>query len=273
MTRTLTLLLLASLGLAAAQDDQPQTLTWGAYTVKVAPRPQGNFSAEATATVTQGGKTLLTVRDWNIGASLKQLRPGGLPELLLEAYSGGAHCCTTYYAFTQDAGGLQNLFVLEAGNYGANFSDLNGDGTLELVFSSDAFAYYDYSYAASPDVRYVLGWDGVRLADLTRRYAYVPEQAAARYLRDLTRPLKPDEDWGETRKAALVGFYANRVVAGSGAAAEATLNSQVFPNDPRLRAWFAAHRGEILSTLYSDPGARLSITGAKVLPEKKKDGE
>lgn len=273
MKRALLTLLTASLGLALAQNDQPQTLTWGAYSVKIVPRPENDFSKEATATISQGGKTLLTVHDWDISASLKQLRPGGPPELLLEAYSGGAHCCTTYYAFTQDLGKVQNLFVLAAGNYGASFADLNGDGTQELLFSSDAFAYYDYSFAASPDVRYVLGWDGVRLADLTRRYAYVPEQAAARYLKDLTRPLKPDEDWGEIRKAALVGFYANRVVAGSGAAAEQTLNTQVFPQDPKLRAWFAAHRSEILSTLYGDPGERLSITDAKSLPEKKKEGQ
>ncbi len=257
-----------TLGTASAQADQPQTLRWGAYSVTVTPRPQNDYDKQATAVIRQGGKTLVTVSDWNVSASLKPLRPGGQPELVLEAFSGGAHCCTTYYAFTQDDGAPRNLFILDAGNYGANFTDLNGDGTLELVFSSDAFAYYDYSYAASPDVRYVLGWDGVRVADLTRRYAFVPEQDAARYLKELTRPLGKDEDPNETPRAALVGYYANRVVAGNGAAAEQALRG-VLAKQPALRSWFTAHRSDILSTLYGDPGGRLSISDARALPEKK----
>ena len=265
----LVFLAILALGGARAQAERPQTLTWGAYSVTVTPRPEKDYDKTATAVIKQGSKTLVTLRDWSIEASLKALRPGGPPELLLTAYSGGAHCCTTYYAFTQDSGSLQNLFILDAGNYGANFTDLNGDGTLEAVFGSDTFAYYDYSFAASPATLYVLGCDGVRFADLTRRYAYVPGQEAARALKNLTRPLGKDEDPNETRRSALVGYYSNAVVAGDGAAAEQILNRQVFPAQPALKGWFAAHRSELLSLLYDDPGGRLSISDARTLPEKK----
>ncbi|GAA4004285.1 hypothetical protein GCM10022631_14040 [Deinococcus rubellus] len=48
-----------------------------------------------------------------VNAELQPLRPGGLPELVISSFSGGAHCCTTDLIYTQDDGQLENLGVLD----------------------------------------------------------------------------------------------------------------------------------------------------------------
>ena len=276
MKRLLTLLLAVIGPHAAAQPLPASTLHWGELSVTVGERAPSQ-SVPVSAQIRLGNEVLLTLRDWSVTASLEPLRPGGLPELVLAANSGGAHCCTTYYVFTQDAdtpqagrgqyprpGALHNLFVLAGGNYGARFVDLNHDGTKEVLLGSDTFAYYDYSFAVSPGVNYVLGWDGARVADLTRRYAWVPKQNARRYQGQLIEALRSGDE--QLQKASLVGYFANNVVAGDGAAALENLHDNLFTYTV-LKAWFDAHESAILSALYGDPGARLSITDAKSLPE------
>ncbi len=53
-----------------------------------------------------------------VSAKVQPIRPGGLPELVMSAYSGGAHCCTTSLMYTQDTGRLEN--------FGVKFYGLNG---------------------------------------------------------------------------------------------------------------------------------------------------
>lgn len=269
MPRLLPALLPALACAASAQPAQmPQTLRWGDATVRITPRSEADFSGTATATISRGGQTLVTLKEWSVEASFEPLRPGGSPELVLTSYSGGAHCCTTYYIFTRDEGEVRNLLVLDVGNYRSRFVDLNGDGTDEILHGDDEFAYYDYSYAESPGVRYVLGWDEVRVADLTRRFAWVPQQEAGRDRAELDAQLGPDGELS-TRKAMLIGYFANSVVAGRGKEAEADLRANVLPKDPALKAWWSVNRAPVLSTMYNFPGARLSITDARVLPEEK----
>ncbi|EYB68194.1 hypothetical protein DEIPH_ctg025orf0027 [Deinococcus phoenicis] len=262
------LLLPVLLALLPAANAAPQPLKWGNLTVTVTPRPAENFDAEAQATVKNGTRTVLTVKGWNVSAELQPLRPGGLPELVLTGYSGGAHCCSTYYVFTQDTGSVENLAVIEAGNYGLRFTDLNGDGTKELLLASDTLAYYDWSYAVSPALLTVLGWDGVRLADRTRAYAYVPAQEAARNLRELLAGLQQSGTAQDILKAQLGGYYANMLLAGQGTQAEQMLRTQVFTKSAPLRDWFRQHRTGLINAAYAQPEGRVQAVDSATYPLK-----
>ncbi|GMA17382.1 hypothetical protein GCM10025871_37130 [Deinococcus metallilatus] len=248
----------------ARAEPAPQVLKWGNLTVTVTPRPAENFEAEARAVVKNGTRTVLTVKGWNVAAELQPLRPGGLPELVLSTYSGGAHCCVTYYAFTQDTGSVENLAIIEGGNYGVRFMDLNGDGTKELLFASDTLAYYDWSFATSPALLTVLGWDGVRLADRTRAYAYIPAQEAGRNLRDLLNGLGSLS--AEELRARLGGYYANMILAGQGTQAEQVLRAQVFTKSAPLRDWFRQHRTGLINATYAQPEGRMQAVNSPTYP-------
>lgn len=242
-----------------------EVLRWGTLTVTVTPRPEGNTRGEARAVVRNGSRTVLTVSGWDVAAELQPLRPGGLPELVLSTFSGGAHCCVTYYTFTQDAGRVENLAVIDGGNYGLRFVDLSGDGTKELLFASDRLAYYDWPYAVSPALLTVLAWDGVRLADRTRAYAYVPAQEAARNLGALLAELTKGGDLTNL-KARLGGYYANMILAGQGVQAEEVLRTRVFPKSPALRDWFRLHRPDLIDATYAPAEGRVRVVGSTTYP-------
>ena len=274
--RMLPALAAALLSTSLAQSAPPPVRSWGRYTLQYpAPNISAPDSPPARLLLKQGGRTLLTASDATITTELQPLRPGGLPELVITLYSGGAHCCFTSLIYTQDNGRLENIGVLNQGNYPASFRDLNGDGTKETVFYSDSLAYYDWSFASSPALGGVLGWDGLRLADRTRAYAYVPGQLAASYLKDLRTLLKTTpassaaEDEGV--RAELGGYYGNMILAGRGLEAEKLLGTQLFPKYGKLQSWFTTHRGELIGATYALPEGRLSIFSGAVYPPPEQD--
>jgi hypothetical protein len=76
------------------------------------------------------------------------LNGDGEPEVLVDAYSGGAHCCalTEVFAFNGSAYAGSELHW---GNTGYELRDLDLDGKPELVGYDDAFAGAFSSFAAS----------------------------------------------------------------------------------------------------------------------------
>jgi hypothetical protein len=76
------------------------------------------------------------------------LNGDGEPEVLVDAYSGGAHCCALTELFAFNGSGYTGS-ELYWGNTGYELQDLDGDGKPELVGYDDAFAGAFSSYAAS----------------------------------------------------------------------------------------------------------------------------
>jgi hypothetical protein len=72
----------------------------------------------------------------------------GEPEVLVDVYTGGAHCCSQTEAFRFD-GTAYAPIELSWGNGGYELKDLDGDGRPELVGLDDAFAGAFTSYAGS----------------------------------------------------------------------------------------------------------------------------
>jgi len=250
--------LLTSSSLAAPAT--PSVLQWGKYTVTVAV-PTSSGQGKTIATIREGQQILVTVRDQILGASLHPLRPGGLPELVLSGFSGGAHCCTTYTMFSQDTGHLENIGILDGGDFGATFKDLDRDGTREILYSSNAIASYDYSHAASPGLETVIGWDGSKLTDQTRKFSWIPWAASRSYQRELFSGTAP-----EMLRGVLGGYYGNMVLAGQGEAAEQYLQTTLFPKQPVLAAWFSQNRSGLINILHTVPTVSLHLSYSPTLP-------
>ena len=82
----------------------------------------------------------------------------GYPEVIVDTYSGGAHCC-----FGTRVISLRDLPVSilqkPESNAGGVFQDLNGDGIYEFLTADDLFAYKYCPYAGSPFVRVIMEYD------------------------------------------------------------------------------------------------------------------
>jgi hypothetical protein len=120
------------------------------------------------------------------------LNGDGEPEVLVDAYTGGAHCCavTELAAFNGTGYAIQELFW---GDPGYELQDLNGDGRPEFVSLDDAFAGAFTSFAASFFPPYVVDYDPAvqgALRDVTRQFPALIRSNQRSALRGLRRARK-----------------------------------------------------------------------------------
>lgn len=77
--------------------------------------------------------------------AVRDLDADGRPEVIVDGYSGGAHCCVTTYVFN----GADNAKAsYDWGNTGYRLRDLDGNGTVELD-GRDDFSYAFGAYVES----------------------------------------------------------------------------------------------------------------------------
>lgn len=135
----------------------------------------------------ESSSTPLTVRD---------VDADGQPEVILDAYWGGAHCCFLSAVLRWDAAAANYRPATQVwGNFTPRRRDDDGDGRVEWVGRDDRFAYAFGSYAGSvPPVRVWRLVNG-RFADVTRtvrRYALADQP---RLWREYRRRRAQGSEW------------------------------------------------------------------------------
>ena len=107
----------------------------------------------------------------------RDLDADGEPEVLLDMYTGGAHCCTytLIYRWRPDAGTYARTRAWW-GNAAYRLVDLDRDGQPEFSTFDDRFAYAFTSFAASVDPIRIRRYRHGRLLDVTREF---PDRVAA----------------------------------------------------------------------------------------------
>jgi hypothetical protein len=102
-------------------------------------------------TVTKNGTVIFTsnCNDRVMSISAEDLNNDGKKEILIEQYTGGAHCCSYLLACSLVNDNFKVLDSLWWGNAGYEIKDMNNDGRKELVGVSDYFAYAFTNYSQS----------------------------------------------------------------------------------------------------------------------------
>jgi hypothetical protein len=108
----------------------------------------------------------------------------GEPDVVLDLYSGGAHCCTVVQIFSFDAassGYIQTERVF--GDPDARIVDLAHDGRFEFLTADDSFAYRFTDFAASGLPIEILTFANRHFTDVTRNYPALVAKDAALWLK------------------------------------------------------------------------------------------
>ncbi len=108
----------------------------------------------------------------------------GQPDVVLDLYTGGAHCCVVEQVFS--AGSVGKAYVKTERNFGdpgERIVDLSRNGRYEFLTADDSFAYTFTDFAASGLPIEVLTFSNRQFHDVTRRYPKLIVKDAARWLR------------------------------------------------------------------------------------------
>lgn len=115
------------------------------------------------------------------------------PDLIVSAWSGGAHCCYSSGIYSVGEN-VTPILVLETGNCGpGELEDLDGDRTLEFITCDDQWAYAYCSFADSPLPRVIYSYDRTR-----GMYVVDTPRYAARYRDQLAEALDEAQTWLST---------------------------------------------------------------------------
>jgi len=82
----------------------------------------------------------------------------GYPEVIVETYTGGAHCCFGTQVYSLGDTPTLILKKPESGA-GGQFQDLNGDWGYEFITYDDTFTYQYCPYVSSPFVKVIMAYD------------------------------------------------------------------------------------------------------------------
>ena len=122
------------------------------------------------AVVRKAGKNVFTTHDWGLEIPLigEDVNGDGEPDLVLEGYTGGAHCCWIYYIISlgSRAGLLKQIY----NERGAAFVRNERTGRMEIQTHDGAFDYVFLSHAEAPFPSVYLSLEGTRLIDVGARH-------------------------------------------------------------------------------------------------------
>jgi hypothetical protein len=130
-------------------------LTHGGYVVT---RTVAEREGESRAVISRGGRELVRLtdgapRDYATRIGLFPFLGRDGKQLVVEQYTGGAHCCTVYHVYDLGAE-LRKLF--DGDEYGVDeigedmrVVDVDGDGRYEFTLNVMAFDYFMTSHAGS----------------------------------------------------------------------------------------------------------------------------
>jgi hypothetical protein len=143
------------------------------------------------------------------------LDPGGEPDVLVDLYTGGAHCCafTQIYSYNAATNGYRRTKGAWY-DYGYELVDFDIAGFPDFHASDYRFAGAFTAYAASGAPPRVLRFRDGRLLDVTREFRSVIKRNLRDYL-SLYKKYRGDDDLGDVR-GWLAAYAADKYLLGQG---------------------------------------------------------
>jgi len=196
------------------------------------------------ATIDRGDARLVCL-DWATGLgklSGQDIDGSGHPNVIIESYSGGAHCCseTLVYDLAETLVPI-GLPASPGGNATGEFVDLDGDSVFEFQTCDDSFAYAYCCYAGSPCVPVVLVYDSEQRHYIPKSYAH-PELYRDEIRFDTERAKLAltgggDAGWDGTPKCDVLPLVLDYLYSGAPEAAwDAFETYYLFPDRDAFRA-------------------------------------
>ncbi len=150
------------------------------------------------------------------GLFFRDLDGDGSPELVLELYTGGAHCCYVDQVF--DFGSPHPLKVeLDLADAGAKVVLARGKPLLQSA--DESFAYEFTAYAGSGAPILLLRYLGGRFEDVTRDHVQLVSADAARWWRAAQAAIDRKDD----ARGVFAAWAADEAILGQAALAKKTL--------------------------------------------------
>jgi hypothetical protein len=142
---------------------------------------------------------------------IRDLDRDGQPEVIVDLFTGGTHCCTYSQIYHFDAaGGSYRAIQHRWGNSFYQLVDLDGDGTPEFLSRDDRFTSQFTSYAGSANPLQIWHYRQGKLIDQTRAYRPQLEASAQQHLIDLQRVAANQGDV----KGIIAAYLADRYSLG-----------------------------------------------------------
>lgn len=112
------------------------------------------------------------------------LEHNGQPDVVLNLFTGGAHCCLVDQIFSFDPAAMTYVKTeRNFGDPGAQIVDLRHDGQFEFLTADDSFAYAFTDFAASGLPIQILTFSARHFTDVTRHYPHLVAHDARRWMR------------------------------------------------------------------------------------------
>jgi hypothetical protein len=140
------------------------------------------------------------------------------PELVVNFFSGGAHCCSSSVIYYNPVGtDRYEPLVQFWGNGGApdKLEDLNNDGKVEFISRDDRFAYAFASYAGSGYPIQIWNYDRGTMRDVTKRHKKLIYNNATFWWETFQKQ-KQDQENVEFGKGSLAAYVADKYLLGQG---------------------------------------------------------
>jgi hypothetical protein len=144
----------------------------------------------------------------------------GEPEVLVDTFSGGAHCCLTTRLLTWNGTGYTPTDI-DWRDVGYRLDDADGDGRLEIVGQDPVFSAAFTAFAASAFPPLVYQADHGKLVDVTRKFPKLVRADAAGLLKDLRKARRGDDVRG-----ILAAYVADQYLLGKGSVGTREIDRQ-----------------------------------------------
>ncbi|MGA2471243.1 MAG: hypothetical protein ABSG64_11190 [Solirubrobacteraceae bacterium] len=215
--------------------------------------------ADLHLTIARGGKTLYNAAVdvplcgtmcWPGGLkalSMRDLEGNGQPDVLLNTYSGGEHCCNGVEIFLYAPSKRTYVSVFHVwGDPDYKLEHLDGSRQLEFVSADDRFAYAFAAYAYSGLPLQIWRLAGTRLIDVTRDYPALIRADARNWWSGYWPARKTRFALG-----GLAAWAADEYNLGEGATVTAQLESLEKAHELRSSAGFGPGGSGFIAQLHS----------------------
>lgn len=150
---------------------------------------------------------------WLLELQVRDLDKDNEPEIILDVFSGGAHCCTSSLIYRYDARTKKYVAIAHRWGNGEryNIEDIGRDGTVEFVFRDDRFAYKFASFGGSYYPLQIWRYNQGKMIDVTRRHPRaVKNHAVQLWQKYITNKAQVEG------KAILAAYLADKYSLGEG---------------------------------------------------------